>query len=71
MSTRESDFDTCPCCRATRALIRRDGHYMLRNGRPAFADEANALPCPEACSCIPECFSMEEHENRNRTGCPL
>jgi len=42
--------DTCPVCGATRTEIETDGHRLQRGG-----------VCSEACTCIPECFSMAEH----------
>lgn len=57
--------DRCATCGADRETIRRDGHHWLdQQGRVAFSDTPNRLPCDEACSCIPECFSMAEHEAR-------
>jgi hypothetical protein len=42
--------DTCPVCGATRTEIETDGHRLQRGG-----------VCSEACTCIPECFSLAEH----------
>jgi hypothetical protein len=57
--------EKCPSCTATRETVARDGHHLLdRLGRVAFNDTPNVLPCDEACSCIPECFSMAEHWER-------
>lgn len=54
--------DRCPCCFASRAEIRHRGHNRIDSmGRPTATDGPNQLPCPEACTCIPEHFSMDEH----------
>ena len=53
----------CSSCQASGTEIAERGHRQLDGlGRPVAADTMTSTPCPEACSCIPEHFSMEEHE---------
>jgi hypothetical protein len=42
--------DRCPCCHATVAEILVRGHRWM-----------GAYPCAEACSCLPEHTTLEEH----------
>ena len=63
---RRMEKGLCPSCGADRKTITesghfwtsRDGHFIRPPGTP------DCLPCPEACTCIPECFSMKEHREK-------
>ena len=54
----------CPACHASESEIVERGHRRLDGlGRPL--EEPITGPssaCPEACGCIPEHFSLAEHE---------
>ncbi|MDD9940630.1 MAG: hypothetical protein OXU20_06165 [Myxococcales bacterium] len=54
---------SCPACGASETEIKERGHKRLDGlGRPL--EEPITGPssaCPEACSCIPEHFSLVEH----------
>src|SRR3990167_2891860 len=43
--------EVCPHCRAYWDEIPEKGHDIMPDNRP----------CPEACSCLPECVSMAAH----------
>lgn len=61
--------DRCARCGADRDTIARDGHRWLdRRGRVVGIETPDARPCPEACSCAGEHFSMAEHHAAHGSG---
>lgn len=54
---------TCSSCHASESEIAERGHRELDGlGRPVAADTMTSTPCPEACTCMPQCFDAAAHE---------
>lgn len=63
--------DLCPSCLATRSEIAIRGHRTLDGrGRPVVPDTMTSTPCPEACSCEPQCFDRSTHRTRHAFNVP-
>lgn len=59
--------DVCVACGATRDEVRKIGHcFRDSQGCAVPPSTPNSAPCPEACTCIPECFSMAEHTEASK-----